>query len=280
MLMPKLVPKGNSYVKIPCSKRAAMRILLEVVQRGSRNWISGTVTADKALAFAQKMNELYATGANQAQRSYAKSKGLANTTLIMYPDDSELIRFWLLVSPGSGVINDREKLQDSHNKRSLLLWGNQYQLEHMQRPRTHAGGRGWTWALSQERYAALEAAMQQHASRPGGHPERRDNLISLVQSLMRMPGFYGIRQQQIALLGLGRVTWSRSHAADDRYPWPDKVPYLDKGFFCYHRPEPLRLDVLVQLLGMRNEQKLDQMKKMSDAMDSEFIELAESLESV
>lgn len=246
--MPKLVPKGTSYVKIPCSKRAAMRLLLEVVQRGSRYWAFGVIPVRKALSFAEKMHLLYAAGANQAQRCYAKSKGRANTTLIMYPDDADSLRFWLLATPGAGVIHEREHLQDAQNKRSRLSWGDQYELEHLQRPRTHGGGRGWTWTLSQESYANLEAAMRQHASRPSGHQERRDDLRSLVLGVMRMPGFYGIRQQQIALISLGREAWSRNHASGDEYPWPDKVPYLDKGFYCYHRPEALRLDALVRLV--------------------------------
>lgn len=247
MQIHKLVPKGYSYVKIPCSKRATMRLLLEVVQRGSRYWASGVVPLGKALGFADKMHAIYAAGANQAQRCYGKSKGRANTTLIMYPDDGERLRFWLLATPGNGIIHAREKLQDAHNSRSRLLWGDQYELIHLQRPRTHGGGRGWTWSVSLERYAILEAAMREHSSRPGRDPERRDDLRSLVQGVMRMPGFHGVRQQQIALLTLGRETWSRTHAAGDQYPWPDKVPYLDKSFFCYHRPEPLRLDVLVRL---------------------------------
>lgn len=43
MLFPKLIPTGTSYVRIPLSKRAAMRVILETVQRGSRYWIGGTV---------------------------------------------------------------------------------------------------------------------------------------------------------------------------------------------------------------------------------------------
>lgn len=47
MLLPKLVPVGASYVKIPLSKRAAMRVILETVQRGSRYWIAGIVAPVK-----------------------------------------------------------------------------------------------------------------------------------------------------------------------------------------------------------------------------------------
>jgi hypothetical protein len=65
-----------------------------------------------------------------------------------------------------------------------------------------------------------------------------------------MPGFYMVRQQQLQLLRDGAQAWSRTHRESEEYLWPMSVPYLDKGFTCYHRPEPLRLDVLVRILGL------------------------------
>jgi len=250
MLFPKLVPAGTSYVRIPSTKRAAMRIVLETVQRGSRYWTAGTVTPEKALAFSERMAELYHADATQAQRAYSKSKGRANTALVMYHEPHEReIRFWLLVTPGEGLAHERERLLDAHAAREHLTWGTQYELVHVQRPRTHGGGRTWTWRLTDERYAMLEAATRARAAAHGGVGDRTDDLRSLVSAVMRMPGFYGIRQQQLSLLALGRGLWERTHRAGSTFDWPTVVPYLDKSFSCYHRPEPLRLDVLVRALG-------------------------------
>ena len=246
MLFPKLVPAGTSYVKIPINKRAAMRILLETVQRGSRHWIAGTVAPEKALKFAEKMAQRYRANATQAQRAYVKSKGLANTTLAMFPEYG-LLRWWLLATPGRGEVHTLECLADAHDRRNLLSWGEQYELMHEQRAKQHGGGRAWTWRMTSTRYAELEASMRELAASPGTY-SRTDNLAAFVQALMRMPGFHGVRQQQLALLQLGKEIWGRTHAAAQSFPWPEKVPYLDKSFACYHTPEPLRLDVLVRMV--------------------------------
>lgn len=246
MQLPKLVPAGTSYVKIPASKRAAMRVILETVQRGSRFWSAGRVQPEKALGFAEKMARLYHADANAAQRAYAKRMGRANTTVVMFPENAEIL-WWLLVTPGNGLVHEREKLMDAHDKRSRLIWLDQYELVHEQRPRSEGGGRHWTWRLTAQRYAQFDAAMRELADSHGGH-DRRDDLDALVQALMRMPGFHGVRTQVQALLNFGRETWSRTHRKSEVFPWPERVPYLDKGFACYHAPEPLRLDVLVNAL--------------------------------
>lgn len=248
MLFPKLVPAGTSYVKIPISKRAAMRVILETVQRGSRYWNAGTVTPEKALHFAGKMAERYRADASQAQRAYAKSKGQANTTLLMYPEGNGVLHWWLLATPGEGgAVHTQEHLADTHDKRTLLTWGEQYELVHEQRPKSHGGGRVWTWRLTPQRYAELEAAMRNLSASPGVRA-RTDDLDALVQAVMRMPGLHGVRQQQLALLRIGKEAWQRTHAKSASFAWPEKVPYLDKSFTCYHAPEPLRLDVLVRAL--------------------------------
>jgi hypothetical protein len=246
MLFPKLVPAGTHYVRIPNSKRAAMRILLETVQRGSRYWLSGTVAVGKALGFAEKMAKRYRADATQAQRAYAKSKKQANTTLVMFPEDVSTVRWWLLATPGKGAVHAEERLLDAHDRRGRLRWADQYELVHELCPRSMGGGQRWTWCLTAPRHDALAAAMHELASAHGREPGRRDDLDALVQSLLRLPGFHGVRQQVLALLRLGKQAWGRTHRQGDVYPWPETVPYLDKSFGCYHVPEPLRLDVLAR----------------------------------
>lgn len=254
MLFPKLIPTGTSYVRIPISKRAAMRVILETVQRGSRYWIGGTVPIEKALAFATKMAERYGTDATQAQRAYAKQQGRANTHLVMFPDQqAQQLRYWLLATPGNGAIHTHEKLLDTHQRREALHWADQYRLDHLQHPREHGGGRTWTWSLTDHRFGLLAASMEQYAAGHGRQGERTDDLDALVEAILRMPGYYGVRQQQLELLRQGQRLWERSHPASVMYPWPQNVPYLDKRFVCYHQPEPLRLDVLVARMLRQRE---------------------------
>lgn len=252
MLTLRLVPPGTSYVEIPCDKRAAMRILLETVQRGSRFWTGGTVPVGKALAFSEKMGARYAADRNAGQRAYAKQIGRANTALVMYPDDDPTrIRYWLLVTLGEGPVHTLEQLMDAHKPRESVAWGDQYRLHQVQRPRAHSGSRTWTWSMTNDRFTRLLESIRMRAAAPGGPGDDTKALDALVQSIQRMPGHYGIRQQQRALLDEGELVWRRTHRESEVYPWPRRLPYLDKRFPCYHRPVPLRLDVLVRMMERR-----------------------------
>lgn len=167
-----------------------MRVILETVQRGSRHWCAERVRPQKALGFAEKMATLYHADANAAQRAYAKRLGRANTTVLMFPKHAQSILWWLLVTPGEGLVHAREKLMDAHDKRNRLAWLDQYELVHEQRPRHQGGGRHWTWRLTRQRFARLKAAMRELAAAHGGH-DRRDDLDAIVRALLRMPGFMG-----------------------------------------------------------------------------------------
>jgi hypothetical protein len=248
LIFPTIIPAGHSYVRIPRSKRAAMRVILETVERGSRYWIGGTIVPSKAERFAHKMAQRYHTDASQATRARRKARGEANTSLVMYPEDVSSFRYWLLVTPGKGAVHEEEKLLDTWKAREALTWGEQYRLDQTQRTKQHGGGRRWTWSVQAERYAELETSLRRYAAGHGSGHDRNDDLDALVLALQRMPGFSGIRTQQILLCNMGRAIWNKTHKQVE-YTWPH-FPYLDKAWPCYHRPEPLRLDVLIKIVDV------------------------------
>jgi len=245
-----LFPFGESYVRIPRSKAAAMRLLLETVQRGSRYWTGGTIPTHKALSLAEKFAHRYGTDLRASQRSRNKAKGITNSRLVVYPDNDqalEPLRWWLLVSPGNGPVQQMEHLEDAWSARGRLTWGEQYVLVHLQKNRAYGGGRHWTWQMQSDRYDALVSAMDQYAA-GHGHPgrERKDDLQQLILAIRRMPGFHGIRQQQRDLFARGRELWERTHR-EPFLGWPEKLIYVDKRLPVFHRPHPLTLDVLVRM---------------------------------
>jgi hypothetical protein len=264
LALPSLLPPGTSYVRIPRSKSATQRVILEIVQRGSRYWTSGVIPIEKALRLADKFAHQYGTAAKQSKRAWDKAHGRANSTLIMYPEDDRALtplRWWLLVTPGQGLVHQQEQLHDAWDKRPRLQWGEQYELVHLQKDRRFGGGRHWTWRLTEQRYAELEAAMRQYASAHGAARsasagsrasgvERSDDLGSLIVAITRMPGFHGIRVQQLALYRSGKEAWDRTHRAPYS-GWPGDVPYVDKRQWVYHRPHPLTLDVIMQIYQAR-----------------------------
>jgi hypothetical protein len=276
--LPALIPAGSAYVRIPRSKSAAMRILLETVQRGSRYWIGGVIPIDKALRLADKFAQYYATNASQSKRSWNKAHGRANCTLIMYPDNDQNIthvRWWLLVTPGIGLVYQEEKLQDCHDPHQRLMWGEQYELLHLQHLR--GGGRRWTWQMQKQRNDEMTKSMSQYASGHGhfnnvtsknnAHEsntitvERTDNLGALIHAIKLMPGFHGIRMQQMHLYAVGRECWNKSHTIP-YMDWPTAVPYVDKRQFVYHRPNALKLDVLVKIANTKSHFEIDCLSKV------------------
>lgn len=252
-----LIPAGSSYVRIPRSKAAAMRLILETVQRGSRYWTGGVISTAKALGLAEKFAHRYDTDASASRRARNKARGQANATLILYPEDEMAlspVRWWLLVTPGSGQVHAEEQLNDTWSRHQRLTWGEQYELLHLQRPRDYGGGRRWTWQVTTRRMEELEAAMGQLA-RGHGSPsaERTDDLAALVAAIQKMPGFHGIRMQQRTLYHLGEACWNRTHRAPFT-GWPQDIPYVDKRQPVYHRPNALTLDILVRMWEWRQRQ--------------------------
>ncbi|MDM0076877.1 hypothetical protein QTH90_20885 [Variovorax sp. J2P1-59] len=249
--LPKLFPSGTSYVRIPSSKAACLRVLLETVERGSRHWTGGTVHVDKALQLADKFALLYGADATPAQRSAARGRYRAAAQVFFWPNSPTTLRWWLLASDGVGVVHEREQLQDAWAAGQRLAFGTELRLVRRQRAREQGGSKRWTWVLSPEAYERhLEAICA--LSRSHG-PDSRvgERLDRLVQSLKALPGFAGIREQKLALQRAGREAWRRAHHADEPFPWTDMAPYLTKAFRCYHRPDPLRLDVLVRVMQHR-----------------------------
>jgi|GEM_PF-2540430 hypothetical protein len=117
--------------------------------------------------------------------------------------------------------------------------------------------------MQAQRLGEMPAAMRQYASGhghaiiPAGNKnvqqpdassgECTDNLVALIASIKRMPGFHGVRMQQMALYALGKVCWDKTHQTPYSN-WPNSVPYVDKRQAVYHRPNELRLDVLINIV--------------------------------
>ncbi|MBU2801133.1 hypothetical protein HFV02_02465, partial [Acidithiobacillus caldus] len=64
--LPPPIPPGTSPIRIPRSKAATMRLLLETVQRGSRYWTGGVLPTHKALQLSNKFGERYGISASAA----------------------------------------------------------------------------------------------------------------------------------------------------------------------------------------------------------------------
>jgi len=249
--IPKLVPGGTHWLRIPRSKTAAMRVLLETVQRGSTYHTSGTVKLGKAMGFADKVARLYAADANTNRRAYRKRTGQANTTLIMFPADAPgELHWWLLATPGRGAVHLAEKLADATVRGQHLRWAQQYELLQLGYHHGQAAARSWTWRLTRSNMDEWCAQAEEATRSTGRVANDIARALGVYEAMTRMVPFRGVRRQLWELHNVMRVNWERHHRVQCPLP-AFSVHYLDKSFLCYHRPNPLRLDVLIHLLQRR-----------------------------
>lgn len=171
------------------SKTAALSRVLDGVTRGYVRYIAGVTRPDKALALARKFHDLYGIGATPAQRLTRKRKGDANVLLVMYwPEDAEVVEWLLLVSPGTGVVAEREKLLDVERKPRLAWLG--YELVRY----ATRGVTRWTWRRPKEAMAQWYELVTEQLQR-----HQTDALADTLARIARQPGFHGVREQGWAL---------------------------------------------------------------------------------
>lgn len=247
-------PVDPSYLRIPVNQTATMRLLLEVVQRGSTRWTSGVVHARKAEALALKFARRYATQLTPTQRARHKAGGAANATLVMAAAgaQSPLINWWLLVSPGDGPVVQQERLRECRAPREGLIYPDavgepRYVLDHVQHRREQGGGRRWTWCLARDRAADHRARLLELVRSHGRGVPRVDDLQAHLDALARMPMFHGIREQVKGLVALTRTSAAPSLA--QRVRWPEALAIMNKRMLVYRRPEPMLLPELTARLA-------------------------------
>lgn len=190
-------------------KTGAMRELQHLVSRGHTRWVGGEVVPRKLEALALKFADRYAIDRSAQQRWRCKKRGLANASLVSWFDsENDRVLWWLLVTPGSGLVEDLEKLAETGNKRSrITLTG--YELVKAPRRGKEAA---WTWRMTK----ATEEAWRERVRTVFRHGTE-DQCRQALYSLSRVPGFHGARSQAWELIQQTRADWKRSQ--------PDEWPF-------------------------------------------------------
>lgn len=209
-------------IKIPTSKAAAMSYLQLLVSTGYRYWTRGEMPISKAEAFATKINSLYDVESTQSQRETLKKKGKAASKLVIYQHDKDKtkVMFWLLATPGKGLIHEREKLSDA--LKVPLTWRDQYNLTQIQRDRKQGGKITWTWQMQKE-YFKDQLAMSKGAADSG-----EQALKDYFSRIGHMPMFSGIRDQVMDINDYGRKTWHKKRKSSYPQVLPVKLPTMPR----------------------------------------------------
>lgn len=191
------------------NKTEAMRRLLHLVSHGSTGWTGGEVPRTKAEALVLKFTDRYRIDATPDQRWRAKKRGEAAAALVMLEgaERTDPLTWWLLVTPGEGLVRQMEILQDGTRKgQRITLTG--YEL--VQTPRKGALA-SWTWRMTAATVEAWEERI-----RVAVRHRSEDQIRQALWSLGRVPGFREIRTQAYRLHTLMRGEWQRTQ----RDEWP------------------------------------------------------------
>ncbi len=169
------------------SKTAALARILDSVPKGYKRYTSGTVSAFKANALANKFHARYGIGCSPAQRLVRKSKGLANAILVMYwPDSAVDVQWLLLATDGTGLESEKLRLVD---EKPRLSWLGYELARHSAQGRT-----SWTWRRPREEMAELHALVAHQAN-----AKHLKALEETLAGIARQPGFSGVRAQSWTL---------------------------------------------------------------------------------
>jgi hypothetical protein len=192
-----------------------MRRLLHLVSHGSTWWTGGQVDRRKAEALVLKFQDRYRINATPDQRWRAKTRGEASAALVLIEgaEPTDLLSWWLVVTPGEGLVRQMEVLRDARRKgQRLEVTG--YEL--VQTPRV---GRlaSWTWRMT----AATVDAWQERWRVAVRH-RSDDQLRQALWSLQRVPGFREIRAQAYALHRQAVADWTRTQ----HEPWPYEALFV------------------------------------------------------
>ena len=202
-------------------KTDLMRRLLHLASHGYEYWISGEIQPTKVEALAFKFLDRYHTNRTEMRRYRAKKRGEANTQLVMWQDQKDKkspVYWWLLVTPGSGLVHEMEKLNHLRDQR-ITLTG--YELVKTNRKRKEKDKPdkklkpGWTWRMDSATFDAWKERIKT-AVRHGSDNQIRQAL----HSLGAVPGFRESRVQAYLLLRMMRNDWKRTQTGEFPYPSP------------------------------------------------------------
>lgn len=189
-------------------KTGAMRELQQFLARGYVWYVSGTVEPHRLHVMVCKFLDRYEIDRSKNRRYSAKKRGESNCHLVSWLDrENHIVRWWLVVTEGYGLVTEMENLVDATSPKSrLTLTG--YEMVKLPRKGQKAT---WTWRMTKDTYSSWSGKVRS-AFRNNNTAKQKQILYSLPRS----PGFYGARQQVWDLIQQARADWKRAQSME----WP------------------------------------------------------------
>ena len=134
-----------------------MKRILHHCSNAYTRYTSGKISPEKAHSLCLKLKDRYEIERTVQQRFRAKAKGQANSQLVMlFEKESNIVFWWLLVTPGKGLVDQMEDLKDALGRKSRIEFGG-YELAIMPRKDRKPS---WTWRMTAENKEAWRERLQ------------------------------------------------------------------------------------------------------------------------
>jgi len=203
------------------SKRVALQRMQDYARYGYNHFVTGYVPFDRASPFVKKMDRFYRISANKNERHRSQKRGEGGAYLVLYsPPDQDRLMFILMVSDGDHPAHRLEKLKDLREPRSRLTVTG-YEL--VRQTRAGSDKPVVTWRMTEANYQSWRERIIKTVRSKGEKP-----VTEMLETLVRSPGFSGIRTQVKKLAQLFRAEWKRSRHRTERAPAVGKIYYVQR----------------------------------------------------
>lgn len=188
-----------------------MRQLIKLVSKGYFYYVEGNIQINKIAPFFMKMHEKYGVFNTNQQRYRKKLKGICSTKLLSWVNESKDTLFWVLVcTEGEGDVKKSEDLKDFRNKKTRFKMTG-YEMVQLSRVGLPPS---WTWRMYETDKYSLQARIRDVIIRKNNR-----QMNKLIQSLVKAPGFRGVRSDVYELKKFAVSEWKRIRKDNTECPF-------------------------------------------------------------
>lgn len=243
----------NSATNTNCSnpfvftyKTPFMQRIADLVRSGHTKFTMGTISLNKAGFLAFKFETLFHTERSKLEACRARKNGRSSAKLLfLYHTEIEHLSWILLYQPGTTPDQSDQKWLDAITDRILIT---NYEL--VRHTRADSKNPAWSWRFSQKQYDLLRDLIVQAIRN-----KRDEDLMKLIKSISRSPGFALVREQVKKLKALIQSEWKRRRAKSE------KMPVLPHHGYSRRLPDSgMRFIELRAVVSTKTEKSLKQPK--------------------
>lgn len=209
--------KKNSVDPFVITKKTVyMQRIADLVRLNHHRYVLGQIPLKKAAFFAAKMDLYYNCYADKMTAHRSRKLGFCSARLLfLHTTGNENLSWILLITPGEWPTPHRGKerwLDPTVSEERIGVTG--YEL--VRHIRAGNAKPSWTWRYNSRRHDEVRDAIVMAIRR-----HNNNELVKLIDSIWRSPGFAGVREQVKKFADLIRSEWTRTGVGD--------IPDMPKG---------------------------------------------------